>query len=291
MFAMTPVRLLGVVIGAVVFAALLAFAAFSSAADATHSWKASNKKDYHWARTINPFKLQLGDNVSTDWDSYLATASTSANPDWSDTPEMDTPVVAGSTTEQDCKPKQGRVEVCSADYGETGWLGLAQIWASRITGHISQGTSKVNDFYFNKADYNTPAWKQLVMCQEVGHTFGLGHQDEDKTNVNLGSCMDYSNDPDGGPGGASETDPTNEYPNDHDYGQLKTIYGHTDSTNTISASSASSAASKIPAEINRGDLNSRAQWGQLVHTSPDGKLQVFEREVNGFVLVTYVKKP
>ncbi|MEK7215504.1 MAG: hypothetical protein AAB289_07915, partial [Chloroflexota bacterium] len=43
-------------------------------AEADHSWG-----NYHWARTANPFTLTLGDNVSSAWDSYLATAST----DWS----------------------------------------------------------------------------------------------------------------------------------------------------------------------------------------------------------------
>jgi predicted Zn-dependent protease len=56
--------------------------------------------------------------------------------------------------------------------------------------HIVQGTTKVNDTYFNTATYNTRAWRQLVMCQEVGHTFGLDHQDETFNNPNLGSCMD-----------------------------------------------------------------------------------------------------
>jgi hypothetical protein len=121
------------------------------------------------------------------------------------------------------------------------------------------------------------------MCQEVGHTFGLDHQDENFNNANLETCMDFTSDPDG--------PPTNEYPNQHDYDQLATIYKHLDSTNTVGASAASKAASKIPREINRGDLNSRAQWGRLIKASPDGKLQVYERVVDGFTLTTFVKKP
>ena len=57
----------------------------------------------------------------------------------------------------------------------------------------------MNDSYFNTAKYNTPAWRRLVMCQEVTHDFGLDHQDEIFNNANLGSCMDYTNDPDGKP--------------------------------------------------------------------------------------------
>jgi len=84
------------------------------------------------------------------------------------------------------------VEVCNAAYGTNGWLGVAQIWVSRR--HIVQGTTKVNDTYFSTGKYNTPAWRQMVMCQEVGHTFGLVHQDENFNNTNLGTCMDYTND-------------------------------------------------------------------------------------------------
>src|SRR4029453_1923478 len=65
--------------------------------------------------------------------------------------------------------------------------------------------------------YNSNAWRQLVTCQEVGHTFGLDHQDENFTNANLGTCMDYTNDPS-----------TNQHPNQHDYDQLEAIYAHLD---------------------------------------------------------------
>ena len=107
-----------------------------------------------------------------------------------------------------CKPTVGRIEVCNGNYGNNGWLGIAQIW---ITGgvHITQATTKLNDTYFNTPTYNTPAWRQLVVCQEVGHNFGLGHQDENFDNVNLNTCMDYTSDP-----------ASNQHPNNHDYWQL-----------------------------------------------------------------------
>ena len=37
----------------------------------------------------------------------------------------------------------------------------------------------------------------MVSCQEVGHTLGLNHSDTVMTNLNRGSCMDYTNDPSG----------------------------------------------------------------------------------------------
>jgi hypothetical protein len=194
--------------------ALAAITVFAGAAAANHSWG-----NYHWARTANPFTIKLGDNVTSAWDSYLATTSS----DWTASSVLNTNIVAGSTTPRRCRATAGRVEVCNSTYGNNGWLGVASIWASGS--HITQATVKMNDTYFNTATYNTSAWRNLVMCQEVGHTFGLDHQDENFTNANLGTCMDYTNSPG-----------TNQHPNQHDYDQLVTIYTHLDSTTTIGAS-------------------------------------------------------
>src|SRR5688572_19814874 len=84
---------------------------------ATHSWGG-----YHWARTSNPFTVQVADNVSSAWDSYLDTAVG----DWSQSDVLNVAEVAG-TNGRNCKPKAGRVEVCNAAYGFNGWLGIAQI--------------------------------------------------------------------------------------------------------------------------------------------------------------------
>ena len=172
------------------FLLILALAAFPGPASANHSWG-----NYHWARTANPFTLKLGNNVSSTWLSYLENASN----EWTKSIPLDTEIVSGSTKPRTCKSTTGRVEVCSEKYGNNGWLGIAQIWISGS--HIMQGVVKLNDTYFNAAKYNTPAWRNLVMCQEVGHTFGLDHQDEGFDGDNLGTCMDYTNDPDGGAGG------------------------------------------------------------------------------------------
>jgi len=167
------------------------------------------------------------------------------------------------------------VEVCNAAYGQNNWLGLAQIWINSSQ-HIVAGTTKVNDTYLNTATYNTPAWRQFVMCQEVGHTFGLDHQDENHTNTNLGTCMDYTNDPSGTLGTNGTL--SNEHPNQHDYDQLATIYSHLDSTTTVARAS---AASTMPPAASRGDLNSRAKWGQLIRQSRNERLALYERNFGG----------
>lgn len=250
--------------------AVCGFLLLASVAFASHSWG-----NYHWARTSNPFTIKLGDNVSSTWDGYLSIASA----DWSQSQVLDTIVVAGGTGgARRCPATLGRVEICNDKYGQNGWLGIASIWANGD--HITQGTVKLNDTYFNMAQYNTPAYRQFVMCQEIGHTFGLDHQDSVFDNPNLGSCMDYTNDPDGGPGGASSTDPSNEKPNTHDYNQLMSIYAHSDSTTTIGQS------------IVRGNGSARndsAEWGRLMRTTNSGRTSLFVRDFgNGEKMFTFV---
>ena len=239
-----------------------------SPAFATHSWNG-----YHWARTGNPLTLKLGDNVTSAWDSYFATAST----DWSASSVLNTAIVAGTSSPRTCKPSSGRVKVCNAKYGFNGWLGIAQIWLSG--GHITQGATKLNDSYFNLAAYNTPAWRATVTCQEIGHTFGLDHQDENQTNPNLGTCMDYTNDPDGDP---SLVPPNldNQHPNAHDFDELAIIYQHLDGNTTVGAAAVAAA--------NAGG-NSAAEWGKAVRFTRDGKGRVFVKDLGaGRQQVTFV---
>jgi hypothetical protein len=115
--------------------------------------------------------------------------------------------------------------VCNRTYGNNGWLGLATIWTVSGTTHIAQATTKLNDTYFNSPPYNTSAWRALVACQEIGHDFGLDHQDENFNNANLGTCMDYTNNPS-----------SNQHPNQGDYDQLECIYDPADRGRTLSTS-------------------------------------------------------
>jgi len=261
----------------------LAFAAFpASTTYADHSWNG-----YHWARTANPFNLKLGDNVSSAWDSYLTTTASSNAYGWGWSSVLNTSIDSGKNLSnlRKCPPTSGRVEVCSYKYGTNGWLGLAQIWIS--SSHITQGVVKLNDSYFDNSrypKYNTAPWRNLVMCQEVGHTFGLDHQDETFNNPNLETCMDYTNDPS-----------TNQYPNQHDYDQLVAIYKHLDNTTTVGQTVQSGPGKgKLPPALTDTDSDEpvqlgTAQWGKLIRSTNNGRTELYELDLgNGHKVLTHV---
>ena len=242
---------------------------FTAMPRANHSWG-----NYHWATTTGKVTLQTGDNVDNTWDSYL----NGAIADWNQSVVIELVKVAGGARPKNCRPTSGRIETCNASYGNNGWLGIAQIWASGS--HITQAVTKLNDTYFRTATYNTPAWRRLVTCQEIAHDFGLDHQDETFDNENLGSCMDYTNDPDGGAGGAVNNDPSNEHPNSHDYSQLLTIYNHKDTTDTATLTTAQDEA---------GDDDGPAAWGRLVRSSRNNRIQIYEKDLGqGQKKITHV---
>ena len=178
----------------------------------------------------------------------------------------------GRTSPRKCSPGDGLVEICNAKYGFNGWLGIAGIWVS--DDHITKGYVKVNDSYFNLSTYDTPEWRQYVMCQEIGHVFGLGHQDEDFDNPNLDTCMDYTSSPE-----------SNQHPNQHDYDELAAIYDHLDSFD-----------SWAPAPVDDGSGGGKgngkgkkaeapgmviSEWGKSISTDAKGRPDLFELDLGG----------
>jgi hypothetical protein len=157
---------------------------------------------------------------------------------------------------------KGTTQVCNNKYGANGWLGLASI--NIIDGvHITQGSAKMNDTYFNIATYNNPNEKRHVVCQEIAHTFGLGHQSEDGSSQN--SCMDYFSNT-----GANATSTISTSPNNHDFQELNIIYAELDTTTTVAAVS-SAATSGV-------DITDDPQsWGQLVSQSANGRSSSYAR--------------
>jgi len=236
---------------------IVMLAVFPLSVGASHAWGS-----YHWARTANPFTIKVVDSMTASWDGKLGVAIS----DWNSSSVMNVVKEAGSdtsTTRKRCPAIAGKVRACNAAYGNNGWLGLAQIWANG--NHITQGTAKMNDSYLASSSY-TETNRQHVICQEIGHDWGLAHQDE--SGADLNTCMDYS----------SALD--NPHPNAHDYTQLETIYAHLDSTTTIGSA---------PAGFANADVHAQENWGEKVSESADGRSALFVRDFgNGFKVFTFV---
>ena len=245
---------------------------------ATHSWSG-----YHWAGNGSNITLKVNKALTGSW----PTAVDGAITDWDVSSELTlTPQIASVNTRK-CNPIAGQILVCNDSYGQRGWLGIASIWLT--SGHISQGTTKLNDTYFNMAQYNTPAWRAMVACQEIGHDFGLNHQDEVFSNPNLGSCMDYTNDPDGG----GAYGPSNVSPNQHDYDMLNTIYNHNDGFTTASAATnfgIRQLGRPVPQPVSSvGSGDSPAEWGRAIHYDGQGRPDVFLKDLGaGHKVLTHV---
>lgn len=221
----------------------------ASVAFATHSWN-----NYHWARTTSSFVLPVIDSVSSSWEDEL-TLSLSQ---WSQSSKMDLRISSysnSSTTRRSCRASSGKIRVCNYTYGSTGWLGLASINLDS-QGHISQGTAKMNDSY--ASSFASQDERRHVMCQEVGHTFGLGHTSEDGSSQ--GTCMDYSQ------------SPSSTAPNSHDYNELATIYAHTDSYNSYTVGAALlSPQQKAMAGATPMGMRVRKGVFDEMWVAPDGK--------------------
>ena len=266
-------------------------AALAGPSQANHSWN-----NYHWQKGSGALTVPVGDNVDAKWDNYLrqamngGTDTNGANGDgWNDvTGIIASSVVAGATNAKNCKAVPGTIQVCNSRYGQTQWLGIASIWLSN--GHISQGTTKLNDTYFNTAKYNTPAWRRLVTCQEIGHDYGLGHTNEIFTNRNDGTCMDYTNAPSGGVLNGFDYGPANEYINSHDAQMLASIYDHSEVAATnFGERTVGGRPSAPPPAMDSTPGDSPSEWGRAVHRDGMGRPDVFEMDLgNGQKKITHV---
>jgi len=76
------------------------------------------------------------------------------------------------------------VSVWDANYGATGWGGLAELkslgwdWGCWCYRHIEHGHARYNSYY----NSGSQTYRQGVFCQEIFHTYGFDHD-------NYGNCM------------------------------------------------------------------------------------------------------
>ncbi len=237
-------------------------------AAATHRWNG-----YHWAGNGTNVTIKVNTTITSQWSASVGKAKT----DWDKSTELTlTGPNAVATGARRCNPIAGQIRVCNYTYGQRGWLGIATIWLD-TKGHIAQATTKLNDSYHNFAPYNRPEWRALVACQEIGHDFGLDHQDENFDNPNLGTCMDYTSKPLG--------PPANTAPNTHDYDELKIIYNHNDgytSAKTSTNFGIRQVGEAVPPGLSAEDIgDSPSEWGRAIRRDARGRPDIFVRDFAG----------
>lgn len=254
-------------------AAAIAAIGVAAPAFADHSWG-----DYHWATTDGVARPLVVDNTTGSWPGRVAIAVS----DWNSSPHIDSDLTSGTNNPRRCSMYADTIQVCNAAYGQTGWLGIASI--SLSGGHIVAGSTKLNDTYFAYQQYNTETWKQLVTCQEIGHDYGLGHQNEDFSTDETTSCMEYTSLPEG-----------NEHPDNHDYQELAAIYGHNEGGSTGGGGGGDTGGpgkgngngkgkNKFVGEVG----NTRAEWGKAVGYDAQGRANKFIHNANGYTIITHV---
>ena len=256
--------------GAIAAIVIIGFAAAPLLAH--HQWST-----YQWEsdRTA-PISPAVVDNTGARWTEHVAIATD----DWNASPWIESPLESGNNSS--CAMVTGTIQVCNSDYGSNGWLGLATI--ALRSGIIVGGSTKLNDYYFNQARYNTFTRRQLVTCQEIGHTYGLTHQNEDFSTDLTTSCMEYTSNPEG-----------NEGPDFHDYDQLAAMYGSGGASDGGGSTPGGGKGGKGGGGgkgKNRVALpavgNTPASWGEPTQFLPNGKPVKFEKTYGNYKFVTHV---
>lgn len=174
---------------AIAFGAILAVATVASA---DHSWNG-----YHWPS--DHLAPTVVDNTSSS-----AFDVTAAVAEWAALGTPIQPQMAASNGDVDVVVKRMNAN----------WLGVARISVDSAD-HIQAGRVELNRLYLNSLTFDE--WDHVV-CQELGHIWGLDHNFDGATGGSPdNTCMNSSLH-------------LGEYPspNVHDAEQLNTIYDHAD---------------------------------------------------------------
>jgi hypothetical protein len=141
-------------------------------------------------------------------------------------------------------------------YGNTGWLGAAFISIRDFEGHLRSGEAYVNEYYIQDYPlydgFDQPEEWRGVMCQEIGHVFGLDHIFPGDT------CMN-----------TVVRDPMNDTPDDHDAEQLTDMmHDHGDGGTSGGEPKVCNKKGK-PAGCVEGASRGRAVWAEWYETEAD----------------------
>ena len=252
---------------------------------ASHGWS-----NYHWPRSTAEASIVIYRSLTAttyaNWPDHLqksvfgdpANPNTANRRGWNDSTVLALSISASgtdSTTRYNCTAPTGAIRVCNYAYGATGWAGLAQVWPD-ASGHIQRANTKVNDTYYTS---NNDPWERHVMCQEVGHDFGLGHTSENGTSQN--TCMDYYKN--------STTNWTSTGPNQHDFDQLRVQ--HHASTMPADPANSFTDALRAGGPFDGEDLNAPWRWGTPIEWNLEGQPVTFildRSPAPGDETITYV---
>ena len=206
-------------LGVLVIVLLVFFmSATANIVDATNMWE-----KFHWSRAQDSFTVTLVDKTSKEWNSPVKGAAR----DWSLSDVLDIKIIEekvskNNKNKNNCNPIEGKVVICNEEFGDTNWLGLAEVWLNGD--HITKATIKLNDSYFNQERFDTKEWRNYITCHEIGHVLGLDHVDNDYNNNSLDTCLDLVTNPE-----------VSQHPNQGDYDSLELIYAHLDEGGTVSS--------------------------------------------------------
>jgi hypothetical protein len=185
-----------------------------------------------------------------------------------------------------CPGALNQMTSCDGSYGHTGWLALTSI-VINANGHIAQTTSKLNNTYLRMLPYDTVAYRQYLICQQMGRSFGLSLVNTVVNNRNIGSCMDATNDPDGGAGGGSPSDPNNMHPNLHDFKTVNAKHNHIGSI-LPGFGQAEEEMTAVPAAVAAFNPIGLSELGTLMATHSDGRFEQYERRLGAWTVTSFV---
>jgi hypothetical protein len=180
-------------------------AALPAGALADHAWLVDGQP-VHWASTVEPAAIDLGDNLDDPvWDSlrfvptWVWSATTLASGGLGPSPYLRVSTRAGGLASNE-------VEMYDGFYGDNGWVGQATLNPIDSEGHIGHATIQLNRSYSL-----TQSQQHAAINHEVGHTLGLAHDDDTVMCAVL--CGIYN-------------------PVSHDYEVLDSVNSHIDSYDT-----------------------------------------------------------